>query len=139
MFNPCQQSLSFGFLMPLAVIGILASVAIPAYQDYVVRAKVAEGISLSTGAKYAVAEYWIKNADWPATNVIAGLPEPEAISGQYVASVTVAHNTIQVLFSPTDTVLRDQTILLTGTGQADGVAWTCTSTLDQRYLPAACR
>ncbi len=76
-------------MIVVAVIAILAAIALPAYQDYLVRAQVSEGLSLASGAKVAVEEFhWAKSAS-PSTNVEAGLGTPESIKGKYVSSVTI--------------------------------------------------
>jgi type IV pilus assembly protein PilA len=74
-------------MIVVAIIGILAAVAIPQYQNYVARAQVAEGLSLASGAKTAIAEYFNTHGNFPADNATAGLSDPEDISGKYVASV----------------------------------------------------
>ena len=77
-------------MIVVAIIGILAAIAIPAYQDYTVRAQVTEGLNLAGAAKTAVAESFASNQAWPTNNTAAGLdPAPTDISGKYVTSVTV--------------------------------------------------
>ena len=76
-------------MIVLAVIGILASMAIPAYQDYTIRAQVAEGIVLSAGARVALVDYFIHNGDWPNNNNKAGIANQNDIEGTYVKSVRV--------------------------------------------------
>src|SRR5690554_1411179 len=77
-------------MIVVAIIGILAAVALPAYQDYTIRAQVSEGLSLGSGARTAVTEYYQQHGEWPADNATAGLAEPNEISSKYVASVTVS-------------------------------------------------
>ena len=74
-------------MIVVAIIGILAAVAIPQYQNYVARAQVAEGLVLASGGKTAIAEYFNTNGTFPADNTEAGLSDPEDISGKYVFSV----------------------------------------------------
>ena len=74
-------------MIVVAIIGILAAVAIPQYQNYVARAQVAEGLSLASGGKTAVAEYFNTNGTFPADNTEAGLSDADDISGKYVFSV----------------------------------------------------
>ena len=78
-------------MIVVAIIGILAAIAIPQYQNYVARSQVAEALSLASGAKTAVAEYFNTNGTFPADNTEAGLSDPEDISGKYVSSVKWEH------------------------------------------------
>ncbi len=74
-------------MIVVAIIGILAAVAIPQYQNYVARAQVAEGLVLASGGKTAIAEYFNTNGTFPADNTEAGLSDADDISGKYVSSV----------------------------------------------------
>ena len=79
-------------MIVVAIIGILAAVAIPQYQNYVARAQVAEGLTLASGAKTAVAEYFNMNGKWPIDNEAAGMPDYGDISGKYINKVIIRTN-----------------------------------------------
>lgn len=77
-------------MIVIAIIGILAAIALPAYQDYTKRSRVSEGLSLAGGAKSALTEYYASNNKWPSSNAEAGIAEPASIKGNAVKSVTVS-------------------------------------------------
>ena len=125
-------------MIVVAIIGILAAVAIPAYQDYTVRTKVSEGLSLAAGAKTSVAETYLASGDWPTANSDAGLAASTSITGANVMSVKV--NASQIIISYTgDTNLSGKTVTLQATPNGGSISWACTSTLAANYLPSNCR
>ncbi|MEH6445548.1 MAG: pilin [Oceanospirillaceae bacterium] len=130
-------------MIVVAIIGILAAIALPAYQDYTKRARVSEGLALAAGAKTAVAEYYSSEGIWPLTNTLAGLADAANIRGSSVVSVTVAPvgassvAVITVLFN--GTVTSGGTVTLTPTDTTGSLSWNCTSTLENAIVPATCR
>ncbi|MES1940565.1 fimbrial protein (precursor) [Salinisphaera sp. T5B8] len=134
-------------MIVVAIIGILAAIAIPQYQNYTTRAKASEGLTLASSAKTAVAETYQTDGAYPTSNAEAGLPG--TISGEYVSSVVVGNGgVITVTFNSTDSALNGKTLTLTpstttGSGSAatatGSISWVCDGTLDNQYKPANCR
>ncbi|EMS2141968.1 pilin [Neisseria gonorrhoeae] len=93
--NTLQKGFTLIELMiVIAIVGILAAVALPAYQDYTARAQVSEAILLAEGQKSAVTEYYLNNGKWPENNDKAGVASPSDIKGKYVESVTVTNGVV---------------------------------------------
>ncbi|EMU1299621.1 pilin, partial [Neisseria gonorrhoeae] len=93
--NTLQKGFTLIELMiVIAIVGILAAVALPAYQDYTARAQVSEAILLAEGQKSAVTEYYLNHGTWPENNASAGVASSGEIKGKYVQSVTVANGVV---------------------------------------------
>ena len=82
-------------MIVVAIIGILAAIAIPAYQNYTIRAQITEGLNLADGWKTAIAEYYANSGVWPNTSNLAGT---SASNSKYVSSVNVGGGTIQIVY-----------------------------------------
>ncbi len=131
-------------MIVVAIIGILAAIAIPAYQDYTVRAKVTEGLTAASAAKVSVSEFYTSQGQMPANISEAGFA---TASTQYVQSLaygltSTSVGTVTIAYKAIGgSVAAGETIVFTGTGSANGVAWECQSagSLADRYKPANCR
>jgi type IV pilus assembly protein PilA len=132
-------------MIVVAIIGILAAIAIPAYQDYTIRAQVSEGLNLAGGAKAAVSEYTMDRGNFPSNNLIAGVAPIVDIDGKYVDGLTVSATATTGVITVTygndaHAILQPGSLVLTATTSAGSIVWACTGTaIAPRHLPAACR
>jgi type IV pilus assembly protein PilA len=130
-------------MIVVAIIGILASLAIPAYLDYAVRTQVAHGINLASGAKAAVTEYYQEQGAFPANNAIAGLETATNIRGKYVSQVEVTGaGLVEVTYgSDVNNKIFGAVLTLTPRDNVGSVSWDCTgdATLEAKWLPPSCR
>lgn len=123
------------------VVGIVAAISIPAYQDFTVRSQVSEGMNVSVGAKTAVTEYYLDAGELPENNQTAGLRRAGDISGMYVSSVLVSDGDIIVTYGGQSHNLIDgKSLILRPEVNADDVNWACFSDdIPNKFLSAACR
>ena len=125
-------------MIVVAIIGILAAIALPAYQDYTKRTHVSEGLTLAGGAKASVTEYYSSQGKFPSNNSSAGLAAATDIKGNAVTSVTVANGKIEITYN--DKVTNNATLQLSPTTGAGGVQWSCKGgTVIAKYRPSNCR
>jgi type IV pilus assembly protein PilA len=85
-------------MLVITIIGLLAAVALPAYQDYTTRARIAEGLDLGRAAAKNVAAYHDRWGVLPVDNAEAGLPAPETLRGAYVSAIEVRQGVVRVSF-----------------------------------------
>lgn len=131
-------------MIVIAIIGILAAIAIPAYQDYTVRAKVSEGLNLAGAAKLAVAETYDTNGAFKINNTSYGLPAPVSISSTYVSAVAVVRGTIAITYKASVGGVPNQggnvINVVADTSQPGAMSWACTTgSVLGKYRPASCR
>ncbi len=137
-------------MIVVAIIGILAAIAIPAYQDYTARAKISEVLVIASAAKTSASEYYISTNSMPANTSQAGINDQPAQSQfldqnvgtgiRFAGTSTTATLTYQLATSGLPTGAQGTTIVFVGTGNANGVQWTCsTGNIPPKYLPANCR
>jgi type IV pilus assembly protein PilA len=150
-----MKSMQKGFtlielMIVVAIIAILAAIAIPAYQDYIVRSQVSEAATLASGAETAVAEYYQNKGTAPTTNALAGIAGAASIGGSYVATVTIGAGGIITsamgsgtgtgFGSKASTKVATQTVVFSPTFSTGSVAWACKAgTILPKYLPSSCR
>jgi type IV pilus assembly protein PilA len=149
-------------MIVVAIIGILAAIAIPAYQDYTIRAQVTEGLNLAAAVKAGVAESYANTGVWPADNAAAGGDNANHPSGKYVSDITVLTGTINITYSNQGGFQANQNIdamvlsIRPTISTNSDVVWTCgrhtvvgndpataasgdATTLIDKYLPSNCR
>ncbi len=128
-------------MIVVAIIGILAAIAVPAYQRYTIRAQVAEGLNLCGPLKTAVAEFVFAYGTFPTDNTDAGLAAPGSYIGKYVNSVSVNGAVVSIEYGNDAHVqISGQTVILTAMNNSGSTSWTCTSggVIPSMYLPSAC-
>ncbi|HEZ4521942.1 TPA: pilin [Neisseria meningitidis] len=163
--NTLQKGFTLIELMiVIAIVGILAAVALPAYQDYTARAQVSEAILLAEGQKSAVTEYYLNHGEWPANNSSAGVATSASdIKGKYVQSVEVAKGVITatMLSTGVNKEIQGKKLSLWAKRQNGSVKWFCgqpvtrnananakddavtaaasDKQIDTKHLPSTCR
>lgn len=133
-------------MIVVAIIAILAAIAVPAYQNYLIRAQVSEGVSLSGAAQTGIAEFYSNYGRMPASNASAGVPSDASITGKYVSDVLVGTNgKVKVSYgqAAANSKISSKYLWFSPVTSAGGVAWSCSTsagtTVDAQYLPASCR
>ena len=145
-------------MIVVAIIGILAAIAIPAYQDYTIRAQVTEGLNLASAIKTGVSEYYANSGSWPATMAAMGYTSDP--SGKYASDLTLTNGLITIAYGNTANAnITAKTVGLSPSLSPNGdVIWTCgyatfagsqpsggagtstsVTTILAKYLPASCR
>ncbi len=124
-------------MIVVAIIGILAAVALPAYQDYTVRAKVSEVVLAASGPKTSIAEYYQSKSKLPTTASLGTIDTKST----YVKSVAWSGTVITATASGEAKILNKTiTLTPTSTGAGSGqLNWVCAGSIDKKYLPASCK
>ncbi|HVA54425.1 MAG TPA: pilin [Gammaproteobacteria bacterium] len=146
-------------MIVIAIIGILSSIAIPQYQDYVIRSEIVEAFSMSDSLKPAILDYYKFHGTFPANNQAAGIPAPKYLIGNFVTGITVSDGAITVEFGNKVTkdvkgrLLSVRPLVVIGSPTSP-IDWNCghatapngmqaigvnKTTLADKYLPAICR
>ena len=129
-------------MIVVAIIGLLASIALPAYNSYSIRAQVSEGLALTAPVKTAVAEYVNDYGDFPEDNGEAALEEATEYAGSYVSSISVDGAVISVLYGNlANQAIAGETVTLTAVNNNGTLSWDCASggVISETYLPSACK
>ena len=144
-------------MIVVAIIGILAAIAIPAYQDYTIRSQVSEGSILADGVKTALAEFYNNKGYFPGSNASAGLESTTSIIGKYVSTVDAGNTESGVIIvtfgntAPQEANLKivGSTLVFSAAASSNqgSITWNCKSTalstnrtnIPNKYLPSACR
>lgn len=146
--NTMQKGFTLIELMiVIAIIGILAAIALPAYQDYIARSQMTEAFNLAGGQKGAVTESRSNFGSWPRNNESAGVAPAAQINGKYVNEVTIASGKITATMksSGVSDKIKGASLTLSPSETSGSFTWTCTAyktgttKLDGKFLPASCR
>ncbi|MBW2940194.1 pilin [Zhongshania aquimaris] len=128
-------------MIVVAIIGILAAVALPAYQDYVSRSQAAEAMNLAGGLKIAVADSYSDKGDFDdASSGSDGIPAAASVSGKYTTSVTVATGVITATIGgDASATISGQVITLSPVTNDGSLSWNCSFDGELKYMPSSCR
>ncbi|MCF3044909.1 pilin [Neisseria gonorrhoeae] len=158
--NTLQKGFTLIELMiVIAIVGILAAVALPAYQDYTARAQVSEAILLAEGQKSAVTEYYLNNGEWPKDNASAGVASSATdIKGKYVKEVKVENGVVTATMASSNVnkEIKDKRLSLWAKRENGSVKWFCGqpvkradnngnitadngNAIETKHLPSTCR
>lgn len=141
--NKVHQGFTLVELMiVVAIIGLLASMAIPAYQSYSIRAQIAEGLSLAGPIQIAVASFYKEKGAYPANNAEAALESPARYAGSYVSSISVRGSVISIQYgNKANAQINGWDVIVTANSNTGSMSWTCASggIISSNYLPSSCR
>ena len=145
-------------MIVVAIIGILAAVAIPQYQNYVARAQVAEGLSMASSIKTAISEYYSTHGKYPSNNTALGIDSAFDIKGSYVNAIKVrpdGSGSLEILFKDVPdahSAIKKRSFYMIPTDEGGSISWQChcksdptkhdcengTRPILKKYLPSSC-
>ncbi|MEO0366849.1 MAG: pilin [Pseudomonadota bacterium] len=146
-------------MIVVAIIGILAAIAIPAYQDYTIRAQIVEGLTISQELKFSIRDTYKDRGTFPTDNDDAGIPAPEHLIGNYVQRIELENGALHVTYGHfvnnfiQDKVLSIRPLYVTA-NPTSPISWNCgdreappgmtaagenRTTVARQYLPGTCR
>jgi type IV pilus assembly protein PilA len=129
-------------MIVVAIIGILASIALPAYQSYTIRAQIAEGLNLTGPVISGVVEYHNDNGAYPIDNSDAALETATSYAGTYVTDISVNGDEISVRYgNSANAKISGETVTLTAVDSDGALSWDCASggVILDVYLPSNCK
>jgi len=129
-------------MIVVAIIGILATLAMSAYQSYSVRAQVSEGLNLAGPVQSAVAEFNNDRGMFPGNNTQAALQAPGNYTGKYVSQISVAGAVVSIQYgNDANSQINGQTVTLTAQNVGGALVWNCATggVIPTTFLPAVCR
>ena len=129
-------------MVVVAIIGIIASMAVPAYQRYTIRAQVAEGLSLAGPLQRGMTAYFNNDGNYPIDNSDAALLPPGNYTGRYVDSISISGPVISIRYgNQASAVINGNTVELTAIGNNGSLSWQCRTggVIATAHLPSICR
>ena len=125
-------------MIAVTLVSILVLLALPAYQNYTLRAKVSEAFTLGAPLRTRISNLYQESGSFPADNEAAALDPPADYAGEFVGAVEILpEGVVRVSFS--DPALAGKTVTFTATASGPSLVWTCSATVPKNVLPPSCR
>ena len=129
-------------MIVVAIVGILSSMAFPAYQSYSIRAQVSEGLNLTGPLQTAATEFHYQNGGFPVDNDDAAAEAPGGYTGKYVDSISIDGDVISILYgNDAHAKINGETVTLTAISNSGSLSWDCATggVIDEVHLPSTCK